>query len=393
MNEAFEGWLLKELESLSKAGLRRSMKVMDRETGPDALGMAVLSSNDYLDLASDLRVKEAAAKAAMDWGAGSGGSRLTTGTQPPHVALENHIASFKGAEAAISFATGYMANVGTIQALAGKGDIIFSDALNHASIIDGCRLSGAAVTVYRHLDMEDLESKLSAAPQSGRRLVVSDGVFSMDGDILDLPSFVSVCRRWGAVSFVDEAHATGVIGQTGRGLHELYGGSMADVTSGTFSKALGSSGGFICGSKRLCDYLVNRARSFIFSTAPGAAAAAAADAAIGIVESEPWRVVDLAGNVAYFVGRLAEEGVATSTQSAIVPIPVGDEKRAVEISESLAAKGFLIPAIRYPTVPRSESRLRAAIMSSHSKEMLSLAASVIAAQISPRAVPIRHAGI
>lgn len=378
MNADFERWLDEGLKSISSSGLRRTMEVMDCETGPFARSMAVLSSNDYLDLARDVRVKEAAANAAMEWGAGTGGSRLTTGTQPPHIALESHVASFKDAEAAVSFATGYMANIGTIQALAGKGDTIFSDELNHASIIDGCRLSGAAVVIYRHADMDDLEEKLRIAPPGGRRLVVSDGVFSMDGDVLDLPAFISVCRRWGAVSFVDEAHATGVVGRTGRGLHEAFGCEAPDVTAGTLSKALGSSGGFICGSRRLCDYLVNRARSFIFSTAPGAAAAAAADAALGIVESEPWRVEALAARTRYFVRRLADEGIATSTGSAIVPIPVGDEARAVEISRALAGKGFLIPAIRYPTVARSKARLRVAVMASHPYELLSRAATAIA---------------
>ena len=377
----FDG-LAADLAAIAAAGLARSCRTLDGPTGPEAdlagRRVAVLSSNDYLDLARDPRVTAAAADAARRWGAGSGGSRLTTGTQPPHVRLEAHLAAFKGAAAAILFGTGYMANVGTIAALVRKGDVVLSDALNHASIIDGCRLSGADVVVYRHNDMDDLARRLAFCREHRRRLVVSDAVFSMDGDILDLPRFLAVCRRHDAFSMIDEAHATGVLGATGRGLAEHWGCAHADITVGTLSKALGSEGGFVCGAAELVDYLRNTARPFIFSTAPGAAAAAAADAALAVLEAEPGRVAELRRKTAFFTAALAARGIAVKTESAIVPIPVGDARRAVAASARLLERGFLIPAIRYPTVAKGAARLRAAVMASHTEDTLARAAEAIA---------------
>ena len=374
--------LAAELDARRSAGLWRRCRTLASPTGPTAVvdgrELVVLSSNDYLDLARDPRVVEASARAVRDWGAGSGGSRLTTGTQPPHVALERHLASFKGTEDAILFATGYMANVGVVSAFARKGDAVLSDELNHASIIDGCRLSGADVVVYRHADMDDLARKLAFCREHRRRLVVSDAVFSMDGDILDLPRFLEICRANDAFSMIDEAHSTGVLGATGRGIVEHFGCGHPDITLGTLSKALGSEGGFVCGSRLVVDYLRNVARSFIFSTSPGAAAVAAADAALSVLEAEPDRVERLRGNVAFFTDELARGGVSAKTPSAIVPIPVGDEQRALEASAGLEAEGFLIPAIRYPTVAKGSARLRAAVMSAHTREQLSAAARAIA---------------
>ena len=377
----FDG-LAADLAAIAAAGLARSCRTLDGPTGPEAdlagRRVAVLSSNDYLDLARDPRVTAAAADAARRWGAGSGGSRLTTGTQPPHVRLEAHLAAFKGAAAAILFGTGYMANVGTIAALVRKGDVVLSDALNHASIIDGCRQSGADVVVYRHNDMDDLERRLAFCREHRRRLVVSDAVFSMDGDILDLPRFLEVCRRHDAFSMIDEAHATGVLGATGRGLAEHWGCAHADITVGTLSKALGSEGGFVCGAAELVDYLRNTARPFIFSTAPGAAAAAAADAALAVLEAEPGRVAELRRKTAFFTAALAARGIVVKTESAIVPIPVGDARRAVAASARLLERGFLVPAIRYPTVAKGAARLRAAVMASHTEDTLARAAEAIA---------------
>ena len=375
-----------ELKAISDAGLYRKCRVLDAATGPAAKvecadgrvrELVVMASNDYLDLARDPRVTGAAAEAAKKWGAGSGGSRLTTGTQPPHVALERHLASFKGTEAAVLYATGYMANVGVLTALAGKGDVVFSDELNHASIIDGCRLSGADVVVYRHADMDGLDRALAARGGAGRKVVVSDGVFSMDGDLLDLPRFLEICRRHGAFSVVDEAHATGVVGKTGRGLSEHFGCGHSDVVVGTLSKALGSEGGFACVGRELADYLVNKSRPFIFSTAPGAASVAAGDAALSVLEAEPWRVARLRENVGFFVSELASRGIAVSTESAIVPVVVGDERRAVEVARRLEERGFLVSAIRYPTVAKGAARLRFAVMSSHTRESLSAAAGLV----------------
>ena len=370
------------LDARQAAGLSRRCRTLEGPTGPTAIvdgrELVVFASNDYLDLARDPRVVKAAADAANEFGAGSGGARLTTGTQPPHVRLENALAKFKGSEAALLYGTGYMANVGAISALVGKGDAVLSDELNHASIIDGCRLSGADVLVYRHGDMEDLDRKLGACREHRRRLAVSDGVFSMDGDILDLPRFLEVTRRHDAFSMVDEAHATGVVGRTGRGLAEHFGCDLPDVLMGTLSKALGSEGGFICGSKLLVEYLRNMSRPFIFSTAPGAPAMAAALAALEVLVAEPRRVAKLRENVALFVAELACRGISVRGETAIVPIVVGDEKRALSASAALEELGFLVPAIRYPTVARGAARLRVALMSAHTPEQLrSAAASLV----------------
>ena len=335
------------------------------------------ADNDYLGLANDQRVKEAAAKAAMDYGAGAGASRLVTGTLLPHLGLERHLAAFKGAEDAIVFSTGYMANLGAISALVGKGDVVLSDALNHASIIDGCRLSGAEVMVYQHLDMDALDRHLSAARGARRVLVVSDGVFSMDGDILDLPRFIEICRRHGAFSMVDEAHALGVVGRTGRGLSEHFGCGHPDVMMGTLSKALGSSGGYVAGSATLVEYLRQKARPFIFNTAPTPASVAAADAALSLLEREPRLVENLHSNVAAFASAAKGLPAVRGGASAIFPVVVGDERMAVAVSGELERSGFLVPAIRYPTVARGEARLRVAVSARHTTNQITALADAV----------------
>ena len=341
-------------------------------------GLLSFASNDYQNLAGDPRLKEAACEAVRRSGAGSGASRLITGTLPEHVRLERHLASFKHTEDAVVWATGYMANVGTISALVGKGDAVFSDELNHASIIDGCRLSRADVFIYRHGDMADIARQLAASGPRRRKLAVSDAVFSMDGNLLDLPAFVAVCREAGAVSMIDEAHATGVVGATGRGLTEHF-GCKPDVILGTLSKALGSEGGFVCASRTVCDYLRNKSRSFIFSTAPGPGAMAAADAALSVLEAEPERADVLRSKVKIFVDALNAAGLKCASQSAIVPIRIGDERKACEVSEALLREGVLVPAIRYPTVARGEARLRAAVDVGKSEAELVRAANLVAA--------------
>ena len=384
---AFEQVLADELRERAAQGLLRTCRERPRLSRPSQdhpAGMLSFASNDYQNLAEDPRLKEAACAAIQRHGAGSGASRLITGTLPEHVCLERHLASFKGTEDAIVWATGYMANVGTVSALVGKGDAVFSDALNHASIIDGCRLSRADVFVYRHGDMDDLARQLVAAGPRRRTLVVSDAVFSMDGDILDLPKFLAACRQAGAISMIDEAHATGVLGATGRGLTEHF-GCKPDIILGTLSKALGSEGGFVCASRTVCDYLRNRSRSFIFSTAPGPGAMAAADAALSILEAEPGRAAALRAKAARFAAALNAAGVACATQSAIVPIPIGDERRACAVSEALAREGVLIPAIRYPTVARGAARLRAAVDIGKTDAELQRVAVRVAELVNPHA--------
>jgi 6-carboxyhexanoate--CoA ligase len=342
--------------------------------------MLLFASNNYLDLAADRRVTESAAEATKKYGAGAGGSRLTTGSTPPHSRLEKMLAEWKGTEAALLFNTGYMANLGTISALCSKDWVIFSDEKNHASIIDGCRLSGAKIVVYKHNDMDDLNTRVR--PYRGRRgLIVSDSVFSMDGDIVNLPGLMETAERCGMYSMIDEAHATGVVGESGRGVTELF-HLKPDIIAGTCSKALGSEGGFVCGNAELIDFLINQARSFIFSTAlpPGVAAASAR--ALEIIREEPWRVLNLRNNVRFFCSRLGEYGVEVSSQTAIVPIIIGDEEKAVAVSDKLNAEGFYIPAIRYPTVPAGQAMLRAALMSSHTEAEIDAAARAIGRAIS-----------
>ena len=372
----------READSIRMSGLWRETRVLNTRPGGCATtggrDVVVLSSNDYLGLAQDPRVKKAAADAAHGFGAGTGGARLTTGTQPLHVKLEECLAAFFGSEAAVSYATGYMANVGVISALAGKGDVILSDELNHASIIDGCRLSGADVVVYRHCDMGDLAGKLSRCGGYRRRLVVTDGVFSMDGDIAPLPEMLDLCSKYDAFSFVDDAHAVGVLGATGRGTAEHFGCRRADLTVGTLSKALGSEGGFVCTSRMLADYLVNRSRAYIFSTSPVPASVGAAIESLRILDSEPSLVEHLHDNVACFVSELRKRGITVKTQSAIVPVEIGDESTAVAVATRLKERGFLIPAIRYPTVARGRACLRVTISSAHSRATLFEAAKAIA---------------
>lgn len=375
-------WLSEELDGLRRQNLYRTMTVLEgpQTTVVKAEGQVqrLFSSNNYLDLANDPEVKAAARGALEQYGVGAGGSRLTTGTGPLHVRLEEELARFKGREAALVFNTGYMANVGILSALVGRGDVIFSDQLNHASIIDGCRLSGAEVVVYRHNDMDDLEDKLKF--HSGRRgLIVSDGVFSMDGDLVSLPRLVELAKRYGMCTMIDEAHATGVVGDTGRGTEEHYHmeGSV-DVLMGTLSKAVGSEGGFVCGSKELIQYLTNKARSFIFSTALSPVTMAAGLRGLQKIQEEPQRVVQLRDNMAFLCRELERYGISAHSDSAILPILVGEEKRAMAAMEELKQRGYYVSAIRYPTVARGSARLRVALMSSHTREELAGLAQALA---------------
>lgn len=373
-------FLARGLSEIRERGLARSVRDMQSGAGPrvEFAGRKVLlmASNDYLGLANDPKVKERAARALLQWGTGSGGSRLTTGSMTLHGELEARLAAFKKTEAALLFNTGYMANVGVITALCGRGDVIFSDELNHASIIDGCRQSRAEVVVYRHNDMADLEEK--ARKHIGRRgLIVSDSVFSMDGDVVPLAELCRIADAYGFLSMIDEAHATGVVGETGHGVTELC-GCRPDIVVGTLSKALGSEGGFVCANAQLVEYLVNRARSFIFSTALPAACVAAALASLDILEREPKRVQGLRENVAFFCSTLKGLGVAATSESAIVPLIVGDERRATRTAELLLEQGILVSAIRYPSVARGSARLRATVRADHSREDLARAANGIA---------------
>ncbi len=374
-----------ELKRLQKQSLYRSMRTMDSEQSRyvtmQGRKTLMLASNSYLDLAADPRVKQAAAEAALKWGAGSGGSRLTTGNLALHQALEAKLAQFKGTEAALVFNTGYMANVGIISALCDSESIIFSDEYNHASIIDGARLSKARIVVYKHNDMQDLEDKILATPCS-KGLIVSDAVFSMDGDIIDLPAFVALGKKYHLLTMIDEAHATGVIGKTGHGTVEHFGGTAyPDILMGTLSKALGAEGGYACSSRIIIEYLKNKARSFIFATAQAPATLAAALRAIEVLEAEPQRAQSLQHNVDLFLNALHAEGVEAASPTAIIPVIIGDEATALKVADELLANGVLAPAIRYPTVAKGTARLRIALMATHTQEELTQTAKLIGTAI------------
>lgn len=339
----------------------------------------LLASNNYLGLTHHPRVKAAAIQAISDYGTGSGGARLTTGSHLGFAFLEKEIATFKQTEAAIVFNTGYMANLGTISALMNKDDVIFSDALNHASIIDGCRLSGAKCMVYPHLDMEALEKQLIHTACCGKRLIVSDGVFSMDGDIVPLDEVVRLAEKYQALVMVDDAHATGVLGG-GRGTVAHFGlEDKVDIQMGTLSKALGAEGAYVAGSQALIAYLINRARSYIFSTALSPATIAAARAALHEVTTNPSLVKKLLENARFMRSALQAQGIAVeNAETPIIPILIGRAEAAVKVAAKLKEAGIIVSAIRPPTVEVGKSRLRLAISAVHEKTELAQAAEEIA---------------
>jgi len=378
-----------EVARIDAAGLLRRVRSLESASEPEVIldGRRVLclASNNYLGLAAHPDVIDAATEAARRYGAGAGSARLITGGNVLHDELEARLAAFKGSAAAVLFSSGYLANLGTVSALVGPGDAVFSDALNHASIIDGCRLSRADVHVYRHADAGDLAERLAAWRQRAvadrRALVVTDSVFSMDGDIAPLPDIVEACERHGAILMVDEAHATGVVGPGGRGAVAAYGlEGRVNVVMGTLSKALGAAGGFIAGSADLCAYLRNRARSFIFDTAlppPTAAAALAALAIVGREPERPARARRLASRLAAGL-RSAGYDVA-EPPAAVLPIIVGEPEAAMAFSAQLLDAGVLVTAIRPPTVPPGTARLRATVMATHTDAEIDRAAAAFAA--------------
>ena len=340
-----------------------------------------LSTNNYLGLTHSPAVQQAAMEAISQYGTGSGGARLTTGSHPLYEKLEQALAVFKGTEAAVVFNTGYMANVGTISALAGKGDVIFSDELNHASIIDGCRLSKAQTVIYRHANMADLAEKLKNIHCQGQRLVVTDGVFSMDGDIAPLDQIVDLGKKYQAMIMVDDAHAVGVLGHGGCGTVDHFGlQGKVDIQLGTLSKSLASEGGYVAGSQELIAYLINKARSFIFSTALAPATVATAQAALSELQSTPELVHKLLGNAQYVREALRNSGVSVEgSVTPILPIMVGEVGLAVEMVEQLKEKGLLVSAIRPPTVAPGTSRLRLTISAAHDRKELAQAIDSIIA--------------
>ena len=364
------GWIDDELAGLEAKGLRRALEPLGSAQGPVvAVGgreLVNLCSNDYLALAGDPRIRRAAAEAAEREGAGAGASRLVAGDLPIHGRLEARLAALKRAEAALLFNSGYHANAGVPPALVGRGDAIFSDELNHASIIDGCLLSRAELVRYRHRDVGEL-ADLLARTKARRRLVVTDAVFSMDGDAAPLRELAELCDRHGAMLYVDEAHAAGVLGPTGAGLAEALGvADRVDVHMGTLGKALGAFGAYVAGSRRLVDWLVSKARTFVFTTALPPAACGAALAALDVVRDEPERRARLGALTERMRVGLARLGFDVSDVVApIFPVVLGDEARALAAARALRERGFFVRAIRPPTVPRGTSRLRVTLTAGH----------------------------
>ncbi len=369
-------WLDAEFAALEQQGLRRrrfaragasSIRVV-----LDGLYLVNFGSNDYLALAGDPRLAQAAIEATRRQGWGSAASPLITGYAIAHQQLEQRIAEFEGTEAALLFSSGFAANTGTLAALVGPGDVVFSDGKNHASLCDGGRLSRADVRIYPHGDWRRLESLLTGSRRYRRRLIVTDSLFSMDGDCAPLAELVELAERFDAMLMIDEAHATGVFGQHGRGVAEQLGvESRIPIRVGTLSKALGSMGGFVAGSRRLIEWLVNRARPYIFSTAAPAAIAAAALAALDIVRDEPQRREDLLTRAAALRDTLRSLGwnVGNSV-SQIIPLVVGEPDRAIALSQKLRQRGLFVPPIRPPSVPKGEACLRISLTSGHTEEMI-----------------------
>lgn len=372
-----------ELAAIRDAGLSRSLREVESCQEPtvviDGREFVLLCSNNYLGLASHPEVTAAAREAIGNAGASAVSSRLISGHMSAHRQLEERIAEWKGTQRALCFSTGYQANIGAITTLVGRGDVVVSDELNHASLIDGCRLSRAQVAVYRHNDVEHLRSVLNEHGSARRKLVVTESVFSMDGDIAPLADISVAAREHGAWLMVDEAHGAGVFGPRGAGVAAELGMTDAiDVHVGTLGKALGSFGAYVAGSSALVDLLINRARSFIFTTGLPPSAAAAACAAIDVIEREPGRAAGLLQRAADLATRLRAAGLSVPcAESQILPIVVGDAGKAVAVMRDLLERGIYVAAIRPPTVPAGTSRLRLSLMATHSADQIDAAADAI----------------
>lgn len=368
----FDDWLSGRLLQTRQAGLYRTLRTMQgapqTEVFIDGEEQIVCSSNNYLGLAADGRLIDAAQSALTTFGLGSSGSRLTTGNTEWHEKLEKKLAHFKQTQAALLFSSGYLANIGVLSSLPEKGDVILSDRFNHASIIDGCRLSKAKTVIYEHINMRDLESRLQETQRHARRFIVTDGVFSMDGTIAPLPELMHLAKRYHAYVIVDDAHATGVLGKHGRGTSEHF-GVHPDVVIGTLSKAVGTEGGFAAGSHVLIDFLRNHARTFIFQTAMAPASCAASFAALEIIEQSEEKRIRLSTYITKIKTGLTEMGYFVKGDfTPIIPVMIGQAEQAVLFSEKLQEQGVYAPAIRPPTVPEGESRIRLTVTADHTEK-------------------------
>jgi glycine C-acetyltransferase len=370
-------YLKQQLADLRAAGTALHPRVLEDEqkarTRFDGRDVINLASNNYLGLAAHPRMKRAASEAAARFGAGSGAVRTIAGTMSLHTELERRFAAFKGAEAAIMFQSGFTANSGTVAAILAKEDVIVSDQLNHASIIDGARLSRAEIKVFPHKDAAAADALLAETKAPGRhQLLITDGVFSMDGDIAPLPALVEVAEKHQAIMMIDDAHASGVLGKNGRGTVDHFGlHGRVDIQVGTLSKAIGVLGGFIAGPQHLIDWLVNRGRPFLFSTSAPPAVAAACIEALNILEEEPERVERLWDRTNFFKSGLTNLGFDTgASETPITPVIAGEETKAVELATLLWEEGVFTPAIVFPTVPKGRSRVRTIVTADHTEEDL-----------------------
>ncbi len=365
-----------EIEELTRKGLLRRLRQVESASSSrivvEGKTYLNLSSNNYLGLSTHPKVKEAAAQAIQQYGVGTGASALISGHTQHHQKLAEKVAQFKGEEAALIFSTGYMANVGILSALLGAGDLVYADRLSHASIIDGCRMSKATLKVFPHRDAQFLARHLGRVATGRKVLIVTDGVFSMDGDLAPLPEIVKLAEQHGAIVMVDDAHATGVLGPTGRGTLEHFGlEGRGTIQMGTLSKAVGAFGAYVAGSQDLITYLINRAKSYIYTTALPTSLVAASLAALEVIEKEPQIRQQLWNNRAYYEQGIKSLGYNTlQTETPIVPLLVGETSLALKMSEQLLAHGIFAPAIRPPTVPQGMARIRTSIMATHTRDDL-----------------------
>ena len=383
-------FLTDQLNQLKAKGTHFRLRVLDDEQAPvctfDGKKVINLASNNYLGLTTHPKLREAALEATRKYGVGSGAVRTIAGTMKIHMELEEKIAAFKNVEASVVFQSGFTANAGTVSAILGKEDFIISDQLNHASIIDGARLSRAKILVFEHKNIADAEAKLaSLKDQPGRKLLISDGVFSMDGDIGPLPGLCDLAEKYGAIMMVDDAHASGVLGRNGRGTIDHFGvHGRVDVQVGTLSKAIGALGGYVCGSRDLIDFLYHRARPFLFSTSHPPSVAATCMAAFEVLDEEPERIEKLWDNTRFWKKELGLLGfdiggkTTPASETPITPIIIGDGKLTMEFSRALFEDGVLGTGITYPTVPEGKARVRTIMTATHTKDELDQALGVLA---------------
>lgn len=382
-------YLTDQLNAMREAGTHFKLRVLDDQQAPvchyDGKEVINLASNNYLGLANHPKLIEVAVEATKTYGAGSGAVRTIAGTMRLHMQLEERIAAFKNVEKCVVFQSGFAANAGTVSAILGKEDFILSDELNHASIIDGARLSRAKIKVFRHKDVAHCEELLKEIEnEPGRKLIITDGVFSMDGDIGPVAALADLAEKYGAIMMVDDAHASGVLGRAGRGSIDHFNAhGKVDIQVGTLSKAIGSLGGYVCGSADLIDFLYHRARPFLFSTSHPPAVPASCLAAFDILENEPDRMERLWSNTKSFKGMLESAGfdiggnITPASETPILPIIVGDSAKAAAFSKALFEAGLMATAITFPTVPQGKARIRTIVTSEHKPEVLERAAEIL----------------